>query len=96
MGLIMEVTSEYLSPEQVATLLDVKVGTLAAWRCRGEGPEFYRFGTLIRYQRKTIDEWAASRCVATAPKAALTQPNPLPSWLQNTRTKSQITGGSQP
>ena len=94
MGLIMQSESQYLSPEQVATLLDVKVGTLAAWRCRGEGPDFFRFGTLIRYDRKAIDEWAAARRVATSPRSELTQPTPLPSWLQNTRTKAQITGGS--
>jgi len=91
--------NQYLSPEQVAALLDVKVGTLAAWRCQKRGPAFYRLNAVIRYKREDVDAWVEAQRVATATPAPrpvpapLQQPNPLPTWLQNTRTKAQITGG---
>ena len=100
MGLIMQEESQYLSPEQVAAELGVKVGTLAVWRSRGDrGPAFHRFGAVIRYYRPDLDAWKAARRVATAAptpqpeRQALQAPAAMPAWLQATRAKAAITSG---
>lgn len=96
----MQNQSEYLSPEQVAAELGVKVGTLAVWRSRGDrGPAFHRFNSVIRYKRDDLAAWIAAQRVATpAPtpqpaRQVLQQPAVMPAWLQNTRNKAQITSG---
>ena len=35
--------------------------TLAKLRCVGGGPDFRRFGRMIRYERDALDIWAARR-----------------------------------
>lgn len=39
-----------LRTEQAAIILDVKKSTLEAWRCRGGGPPFVKYGRAIRYR----------------------------------------------
>jgi len=54
-------TDPLLTPAQVATLLQVKVTTLEAWRSRRTGPNWIRLGegkrAAIRYQQSAIDTY---------------------------------------
>lgn len=53
---------EFIDDRRVATLLDVKPGTVRSWRQRGGGPPFHRVGRrLVRYRRSEVVAWAASR-----------------------------------
>jgi Helix-turn-helix domain len=52
---------EYLTEKQVEAILGVKVRTLQSWRLSGYGPEFFKFGTKVRYTRELLDKWAAAQ-----------------------------------
>lgn len=90
----------FRSPEQIAAFLDVKQGTLAAWRTRKVGPPFHRFGNIVRYNMDEVKAWAAGNKTETVrpadpdPAPAPKLPAPMPAWLQTTSHKSNITGGS--
>lgn len=49
---------DFLTTEQVATLVGVSVGTLRRWRSAGTGPEWVKFGgskqSKCRYPRATL------------------------------------------
>lgn len=47
--------------EQAAQILDVKKSTLEAWRCRGGGPPFIKYGRAIRYRESDLQEFIESR-----------------------------------
>ena len=47
--------------EQAAKILDVKKSTMEAWRCRGGGPPFVRYGRAIRYREEDIDRFIESK-----------------------------------
>jgi len=49
---------DYLSVEDVAAHLGVKVGTVRAWRERGVLPPANKFGKLVRWPRQDIEAWA--------------------------------------
>lgn len=48
---------QIITPEQVAELLKVPVGTLYAWRHKGIGPPAARVGRHLRYRRRDVEEW---------------------------------------
>ena len=50
-----------LTDEEAAELLSIKKGTLRIWRLRGFGPPFIKLRQSVRYERKTLREWIASR-----------------------------------
>ena len=52
-------TTELLTPEQVAEMLQVHPGTLENWRVRGEGPPFVKLGNLVRYTYEDVELWLA-------------------------------------
>ena len=53
--------SEFLSTEQLAERLGIASGTLEQWRCRGEGPPFFRAGPRrVVYSAETIAAWLKS------------------------------------
>lgn len=53
--------TEYLSTTLAASFLGLSPRTLDRYRVTGEGPEFYRFGSRIRYRREDLESWAAAR-----------------------------------
>jgi len=53
----MALTSELLKPAQVAALLNVKVGTLAVWRCKGISPPFIRIHRSVYYPARELALW---------------------------------------
>jgi excisionase family DNA binding protein len=46
--------------EQAAEKLTVKKSTMEAWRCRGGGPPFVRYGRAIRYRDEDLDRFIES------------------------------------
>ncbi len=44
----------------LSEMLGVPVGTLYAWRHRGEGPPGYRVGRHVRYRRSAVEAWLES------------------------------------
>jgi predicted DNA-binding transcriptional regulator AlpA len=56
--------NELLTPDQVAEILKVTVGTLENWRFKGYGPKYLKLGSTrrspVRYRRKDVDGWVAS------------------------------------
>lgn len=47
--------------EQAAKILDVQKSTLEAWRCRGGGPPFIKYGRAIRYRESDLQAFIESR-----------------------------------
>lgn len=57
---------KYLSPEEVEEVLGIKEKTLANWRTQGRGPQFYKFGKVIRYALDDLQKWIQIHRVRTA------------------------------
>jgi len=56
--------TELLSQREAAEVLALgNPRTLAAWRLRGEGPQYVRVGRCIRYRRADLAAWIESRVV---------------------------------
>ena len=50
-----------IKPSEAAEILDVKIGTLRAWRSQGVGPRCYRLTPrLIRYDIDEINQWISA------------------------------------
>ncbi len=50
-------TSEILTPAQLAERLNLSVGQLAQLRYQGIGPRFIKTGRLVRYRATDVDVW---------------------------------------
>lgn len=48
-------TNDLLTPQEVADIFRVEVGTLAKWRWQKIGPEFIKIGRMVRYRRESVD-----------------------------------------
>ena len=59
-----------LTEQQVAEELGLSVATLRAWRHRGTGPRFVRFGRAVRYLPADLDEFIRASAVDTRPASA--------------------------
>lgn len=58
-------TATALTETQVAEQLGLSVATLRAWRHRGRGPRFLRFGRAVRYLPADLDEFIRASAVDT-------------------------------
>ena len=59
----------FLTSDEAAEYLTLKRTTLEAWRWRGVGPVFLKFGGVVRYRQKDIDDYIESRVrEVTVPK----------------------------
>ncbi|WP_373693286.1 helix-turn-helix transcriptional regulator [Desulfobulbus sp.] len=47
----------HFTPKQLAERLQISEYTLASWRCKGEGPQFMKFGKAVRYSVESVNEW---------------------------------------
>jgi predicted DNA-binding transcriptional regulator AlpA len=54
-------SSNLLTPKQLAVLLAVNENTLAKWRLIGDGPKFIRVQRSIRYADNDVDQWLEQR-----------------------------------
>lgn len=52
---------DLLTPEDLAALLQLSLGTLARWRRAGTGPVFIRIGNRVRYAPADLDVWLRER-----------------------------------
>ncbi|MEU4372448.1 helix-turn-helix transcriptional regulator [Pseudonocardia alni] len=60
----MRTTLDYMTPDQLATELQVTVKQLENWRRRGYGPPFVRLSPhCVRYSRQKVAQWLG-RCEA--------------------------------
>jgi len=46
-----------MAPKQAAGFLQVKLPTLAEWRCKRIGPPWFRVGRLVRYDLSDLRAW---------------------------------------
>ena len=60
-GRKMNETAHYLSTPQVAAYMGLSPRTLESYRCRGGGPPFYVFGSVVRYLLSDVVKWASKR-----------------------------------
>jgi excisionase family DNA binding protein len=54
-----------LTETQAADHLGLSIATLRAWRHRGKGPRFVRFGRAVRYLRADLDAFIRACSVDT-------------------------------
>lgn len=60
-------TTSALTERQVAVQLGLSVATLRAWRHRGTGPRFLRFGRAVRYLTSDVADFLRASAVDTKP-----------------------------
>lgn len=53
----MDHLPEFLSPNQLADLLQTDMQRLATMRMNSTGPQFFRTGRLVRYRRRDVEAW---------------------------------------
>jgi predicted DNA-binding transcriptional regulator AlpA len=53
--------SELIAPSQTAEETGLSEHTLAIYRCRGNGPPYYKIGKFVRYDREEVRQWMRSR-----------------------------------
>jgi hypothetical protein len=67
-----EFRGEFFSEQEAADAADKSVRTLRAWRQRGEGPPYVRFGRTVRYRKDTfIEHFLASEIVPPRMRALI-------------------------
>jgi hypothetical protein len=50
-----------LTPQQAAAYLGNSPDTLSAWRCRGDGPHYFKLGAAVRYLKSDLDKFIADK-----------------------------------
>jgi predicted DNA-binding transcriptional regulator AlpA len=63
---IMNETERAITEVEAAERLGLSIKTLRAWRCRGRGPRFVRFGRSVRYFPSDIEEFIRLNRVETS------------------------------
>lgn len=58
---VASIPETLLSPEQLAYMLHVPLGTVYQWRYRGGGPKGIKVGRHVRYRMSDIDAWLTSK-----------------------------------
>lgn len=56
-----EAEVQWLTPDDLARMWQVSVGTIANWRTNKKGPEFVRIGGLVRYNPTAVQAWLAKQ-----------------------------------
>ena len=54
-----------LDPAAAAHYLDLSAWTLAEWRCKGNGPRYFKVGNRIRYSLAELNSWLEARAGAS-------------------------------
>jgi hypothetical protein len=47
--------NDLLTPQEVADIFRVEIGTLAKWRWQKIGPAYIKIGRMVRYHRGSVD-----------------------------------------
>jgi hypothetical protein len=58
-----------LNENQAAEFLGLSVRTLQAWRVRGGGPLYVKFGRAVRYQRRQLVAFQKNHTIASTIEA---------------------------
>lgn len=58
-------TEQYLTPAEVANILQIPSKTLEHWRSIEEGPAYIKMGRHVRYRRSDVDSWAEANLIET-------------------------------
>ena len=69
-----DVLSGYLSQQELAAQLNLKLRTLQLWEARREGPPVTRLGKRPLYRREAVAAWLASSRDAACPRQPATPP----------------------
>jgi predicted site-specific integrase-resolvase len=70
---VQVMSNVFLRPEDLVDSLQVSFQTLTAWRKKGIGPPFYRFGNTFRYTRDDVERWLSQRYSACGSAAGCDQ-----------------------
>ena len=62
---------EFLTERELAQLAGVKESTLAAWRKRGRGPNYVRFGAAALYPLEAVRAFLNGKTTSRRPGAGL-------------------------
>lgn len=57
--------TDVMNTSEAARYVRLGKPTLDRFRLTGEGPRFAKLGGAVRYRREDLDEWIASRLVAS-------------------------------
>ncbi len=68
----MDTSQHVLTESEASLFINVPVRTLQAWRLRGGGPKYLKFGRSVRYRRDELQAFieAASRAHTSQTEAA--------------------------
>jgi len=56
-------TGRLMTINEVATMLQIPVGTMYQWRHRGLGPAGFRIGRHVRYRLTDVEAWLDRQAV---------------------------------
>lgn len=56
---------EIMTTHDVAALLTVSPQTLAIWRSKGRGPDYMKFGKVVRYERAAVESFMRNLTVTS-------------------------------
>jgi predicted DNA-binding transcriptional regulator AlpA len=59
-----------LNDEQTAAILKVAVKTMPAWRNRGLGPKYVKYGRVVGYRPSDIKQWVNNHVIDPSRKVA--------------------------
>ncbi len=59
-----------LREQEVAEWLGLSIATLRAWRRRGQGPRFVKFGRAVRYMVGDVEQFVRASAVDPSPCSA--------------------------
>ncbi|MFB0507441.1 MAG: helix-turn-helix domain-containing protein [Thermodesulfobacteriota bacterium] len=54
---VLSIPRVWLNEEETARYLSLSTHLLRKWRCQGGGPEYYRVGGRILYNKDLLDAW---------------------------------------
>lgn len=58
---VSRAAAEWISPEELAAELGIKVKTIYQWRYTRTGPRAHKIGRHLRYRRRDIEAWLATQ-----------------------------------
>ena len=82
------IATNYLSTVEAAAWLGLSPRTLDAYRVRGGGPAFHRFGRIVRYRLADLERWAAERRTSSTSDDAGRGPEGS-AWARRLRRKGR-------
>lgn len=48
---------DLVDTDAASKILRIKADTLSVWRCRGDGPKYFKIGRTVRYSRRDLEEF---------------------------------------